>query len=193
MNQSSIYRLDFLKNKKIEFNETPGASYQDTGFFYQVQMLATSMYFLNEAFYCYRLDNANSSVHDKTKAFAICDEFDFIEAFLDKNKSLKELFQKAFVYKKFTTYLWNFKRIDRAFQMPFLTRFENEFKIIEAQNKLDFTFFSEVRKKELSLLLLSKEKFYEKYLEGLSFLGIIKKILYRQFKKFRGRHYASRT
>lgn len=186
MNQSSLHRLDFLRAHEIKFNETPGASYQDTGFFYQVQMLAKRMYLLKDAFYYYRCDNENSSVHDKTKVFAVCDEFEFIKHFLDKNEALKHEFNAAFVYKKFTTFLWNFKRIDRAYQSEFLTRFQKEFKDLEAQNRLDFKFFGEVRKRELILLLLSKEQFYQRYLEGLSFMGMAKKMIYRQFRRLKG-------
>lgn len=59
MNQSGIYSLEFLKKSNIAFNETPGASYQDTGFWFQVFSLASSIYIHKDAYYCYRGDTAD--------------------------------------------------------------------------------------------------------------------------------------
>ena len=78
MNWTGIYRTDFVKNNQIKHNETPGASFQDNGFWYQVISLAKKIVFINEAFYYYRQDNPNSSINNKKKVYCICDEYKFI-------------------------------------------------------------------------------------------------------------------
>ena len=74
MNWTGIYRTDFVKSNQIKHNETPGASFQDNGFWYQVISLAKKIVFINEAFYYYRQDNPNSSINNKKKVYCICDE-----------------------------------------------------------------------------------------------------------------------
>lgn len=81
---SGIYSTDFLRREKIVHNETPGASYQDNGFWFQTMVKAKSVYFLNQAFYRYRIDNPNSSMYSKAKVFAVCDEYDFVHKILDE-------------------------------------------------------------------------------------------------------------
>ena len=81
---SGIYSTDFLRREKIVHNETPGASYQDNGFWFQTMVKANSVYFLNQAFYRYRIDNPNSSMYSRAKVFAVCDEYDFVHKILDE-------------------------------------------------------------------------------------------------------------
>ncbi len=39
-NVHGVYRKEFLDNNQIRFNETPGASFQDNGFWFQTFMKA---------------------------------------------------------------------------------------------------------------------------------------------------------
>ena len=59
---SGIYRTDFIRKNQIRFHETPGASFQDNGFWFQTFALAQRAYFLNEPLYMNRRDNPLSSV-----------------------------------------------------------------------------------------------------------------------------------
>ncbi|ECR1935007.1 glycosyltransferase family 2 protein, partial [Campylobacter jejuni] len=89
MNQSSLYKMDFIKKYDIRVNETQGASYQDIGLWFQILSLASSIYFYKEGFYFYRQDNEHASVKSKDKIYCVCDEFEFLDKFLDKNLKLK--------------------------------------------------------------------------------------------------------
>lgn len=73
-----MYRSDYIKEHNIRHNETPGASYQDNGFWFQSLMYCNRIYLLNEAFYMYRKDNPNSSIYSKEKVHAFSDEYVFI-------------------------------------------------------------------------------------------------------------------
>ena len=64
---SSIYRREMILANKIRFTETPGASYQDTGFAFKVWVSSQRVVFRKEAYLHYRIDNANSSVKSSGK------------------------------------------------------------------------------------------------------------------------------
>ncbi|ELW4821852.1 glycosyltransferase family 2 protein, partial [Campylobacter jejuni] len=123
MNQSSLYKMDFIKKYDIRANETKGASYQDIGLWFQILSLASSIYFYKEGFYFYRQDNENASVKSKDKIYCVCDEFEFLDKFLNKNLELKSRLQDVFYYFKFKIYSWNLKRIDDKYKLEFLYKF----------------------------------------------------------------------
>ena len=60
---NGLYRKQFLLDNHIRMNETKGAAYQDVSFSFLSQMYARKIWFMREAFYCYRIDNPNASVN----------------------------------------------------------------------------------------------------------------------------------
>lgn len=128
---TGIYKTKFLRQNDIKYNETPGASYQDNGFWFQTMCLADKIMFVNKAFYHYRKDNPNSSINNPEKVFCMCDEYDFIEKFLSKNPTLKQQFYDWFLVKKFHNYLFTYSRISNEYKQLFLQRFSEEFKPYE--------------------------------------------------------------
>ena len=69
---------EFIEKNAIRHNETPGAAYQDNGFFWQTFMYAQRAMFLNRPYYMNRRDNPNSSVHNKDKVYSMNREYDYI-------------------------------------------------------------------------------------------------------------------
>ncbi len=124
---SAIYRKRMLDDNRITFNETPGASYQDTSFSFIALACAESVIFIKEAFIHYRIDNENSSVNSKTKIFSICDEFRSIDAFLNEKKERRELFGRVLQFHKLRTYVWNYNRIAPEFRNEFISFMGVEF------------------------------------------------------------------
>lgn len=106
---SGLYKRDFLVSKNIRFNETNGASFQDTSFSLLVGLFANSCIYTNDASYCYRIDNDNSSVRSSSKINCIIDEFDYLDKFVSKNtdKVVKFELRKA----KIRAYSWNYNRL----------------------------------------------------------------------------------
>lgn len=84
---SCIYRKAFLLEQDIWFNETPGASYQDTSFVFLTKAYADSFYLVKDAYLHYRLDNASSSVHSTGKIFSIIDEYDAVQRHLTAHQT----------------------------------------------------------------------------------------------------------
>lgn len=106
---SGLYRKDFLLNKSIKFNETKGASFQDTSFSILVGLLADSCIYTNDTFYCYRVDNEGSSVKSDSKINCIIDEFDYLDTFIGKN--IEESIMYELKKSKINAYGWNYNRL----------------------------------------------------------------------------------
>lgn len=124
---AAIYRAEFLRDNGIDFLETPGASFQDTGFVYKSWLAADSFYLTHEAYLHYRVDNADSSVKNREKAFCICDEFSSIEGFLRKSPHRFDTLFPYVIAKKHDAYEWNLKRVSPDLKGEFLDRYASEF------------------------------------------------------------------
>lgn len=125
---SAIYRNEFIKNNHIRFNETPGASFQDTSFNFKVWALADRVKLLEECFLHYRQDNESSSVNSSSKIFCVCDEYREIEAFLDSLPCIKAKLDIVKNALKYNTYIWNYERLSEEKALEFLKVASEEFK-----------------------------------------------------------------
>ncbi len=122
----NIYRRSFLVAENIRFNETPGASYQDIGFFMQTSLLAKKVHFLHEHFYLYRRDNPNSSINNKGKAFAVCGEFAFIREKLMSREDVARTFLDEYGSNMFYSYWSTLHRIGEDVRSEFILRFSDD-------------------------------------------------------------------
>lgn len=95
---TGIYRRDFLQRKDIRFQETPGASYQDNGFWLQTCMYAERAMWLDRAFYYYRQDNPEASVRSTEKMMAMTKEYEYIERLL-KQRGDEDLLPYCYSYR----------------------------------------------------------------------------------------------
>lgn len=75
---SAIYKKDFLKEKKIRFNESAGAAYQDIGFLQQIRMLARRIVYIDDMLYYYRTDRVESSSNQPGWLRNIYQEYTFL-------------------------------------------------------------------------------------------------------------------
>jgi len=125
---SGIYERQFLVDSGIDFLETPGASYQDTGFILKVWIAADRILLTDEAYLHYRNDNPGSSVHAKDKAFYVCDEMRSAHEYLqnyypDRVSYLAE----AMWVRRASAYFWNYQRLAEEYRIPFINRVREEF------------------------------------------------------------------
>ncbi len=115
---SCMYEREFLDKYKIRHNETPGASYQDNGFWFQTLMYCERMYVLDQAFYMYRQDNPDSSIHSKEKVYAFSDEYSFIRTKIDRydlDKEKKEMLFRICAYFDLKLNMISLKRVDKKY------------------------------------------------------------------------------
>ena len=115
---AGIYKKLFLIKNNIKFLTTPGASYQDTSFFYKTLYKANKIFCTKKAFYYYRQTNSNSSVNNNTlnKVIFAHIELNEIEKFIKKDVKLYNKNQRYFNTKKIMTLLWNLNRVDKKKQ-----------------------------------------------------------------------------
>lgn len=83
---TGIYKKSFLDEHHICFHESPGASFQDNGFWLQTCMYAKRAEWLDSAFYLYRQDNPIASVRSESKMMAMSKEYDYVEELLIDRK-----------------------------------------------------------------------------------------------------------
>lgn len=130
---TGIYNLNFLRKNDIRHNETPGASYQDNGFFFKSFCCAKRLWFVNTAFYMYRQDNPNSSMLSKGKLYCATEELRLIWEWLDKRPDLQKEFAPQFYRKKFASFMVTYRRIPDAQRLEYLYHIRDEFKpVLEA-------------------------------------------------------------
>lgn len=109
---TGIYKRDFLINNNILMHESKGAAYQDFGFLFQTSALADNIYIMNDAFYCYRKDNPQSSCNKPMGINLIENEYAFLK---DKLIECGIWFDyKRYYYLwKIRNYLWFYNNLDR--------------------------------------------------------------------------------
>ena len=154
-NWSGIYRREYLLEKDIWHNETPGAAYQDTGFWFQSFAFTNSLLYLPQVGYHYRLDNPGSSIHNPQKAFALCDELQFIRRKLEKGQVF-ERFKKIFYTLVFNRYLWSYQRAGDDLRLPFARRFREDILPAEGMDLL----ISDHQKELFAELMASPDEFH---------------------------------
>lgn len=170
---SGIYNRDFLNKYQIRHNETPGASFQDNGFWFQTFCWAKRVYFVNKPFYMNRRDNVNSSVHNREKVYCMNEEYKYIKNFLERNLELKNKYMYIYSLKKYHNYNFTMTRIGKEYYLEFLRCFSKEFKIAKKNNELSREYFTDYEWKLLNELIKSADDYYKKYYNGLNFSKLL--------------------
>lgn len=146
---SGIYRREFIEKYHIRHNTTPGASFQDNGFWFQTFSLADRVYFVNRPYYMNRRDNPNSSVKSRTKVYCMNEEYKFIHDFLDSKPELKKKFIYVYSMRRFRNYFWTYSRIDRKFKKEYLERMAIELRDASKNNELNCSYFTPLEWKKI--------------------------------------------
>ena len=139
---TGIYRREFLEEHHIRHNETPGASFQDNGFFFQTFAYAQRAMIVNKPYYRNRRDNPNSSVKSKAKVYCMNIEYDFIRDLLMRDREVWERFQYMYWWKKYHNYWFTHDRIDDSYKEEFLDRMRQEYKRAQMLGQLDPELFT---------------------------------------------------
>ncbi len=166
INQPGIYRRAFIAENGIRLNESPGASYQDNGLFFQLMCLARSCFLLEERLYLLRRDNPDSSFYSKGKVFAICDEYDFIRDFMKARPKLGRARLELAAVKRFQSYQWNMGRIDPDLRPAFAKRFHDDFAALQEAGELNRERFTAHEWNALQTVLASGHLYLLSYCQG---------------------------
>ena len=169
---SALYRRCFLKRWDIRFLETPGASYQDSGFNFKVWAAADRATFLADPVLCYRQDNEKSSVNNPGKVFCVCDEYASMGAFIEEHADRLDSARLWGIVErmKLDSYLWNFDRLSGELREGFVRRASEEFARDLAAGRVDRSLFEPGAWADLKVLALSPQEFLnsraERYRKG---------------------------
>ena len=156
---TGLYRASFLRNFGIRHQETPGASYQDNGFWFQTTCAAQRFMYLETPFYMNRRDNPNSSVFNDGKLYAGNREFEYIEHFLEKHPDLKQKFVGRLVKKKLDTYLYNYTRVSPDLKTDYINACSKEFLRAFEKDEVDEELFSKSDLERLRMIAVDPAGF----------------------------------
>ena len=124
---SGIYRMSFLRENNIRHNETPGASFQDNGFWFQTFTYAKRAMFMDIPFYMNRRDNPNSSIYDPQKVYCMTNEYKYIWDKLGQTPGYQEELANTFYCKKFEQFVMTYRRIADSVKPEYLRHTHDEF------------------------------------------------------------------
>lgn len=157
---SALYRRDFLVDDRIRFLETPGASYQDSGFNFKVWASARRVAFLAEPVLNYRQDNEGSSVNNPGKVFCVCDEYASMEEFVRARGSADERRLLAILQRmKLDSYLWNYDRLAPELRPAFVARAAEEFSGALERGEVDLALFEPAAEADLRAMVADPAAF----------------------------------
>lgn len=164
---TALYRRSMLVEHGIRFNETPGASFQDTSFVFRSWVAARRAMLLPRAYLHYRVDNSGSSVKSSSKIYEVCGELQTSENFIRQNKDFFETFSSLLNVVKFNTYRWNYNRIAVEYRLEFTERWAQEFYAAQKEGILHQEHFSDHDWSLVQELMENPQEFFEKYKKEL--------------------------
>lgn len=157
---SAVYKKFFLKKNEIRFHETPGASYQDAGFWFQTLMYGKHVYLLDRYFYHYRIDNLESSMNNRGKIYCAGTEYDYIEKKVDQFSDSREIYP-YYVKCRFLSVKSTYSRIADRYRKDFLLKTQEDFVRIQKEGKLDLKYFDKDEKELLDGIMAEPVKLWE--------------------------------
>lgn len=117
---TAIYKrvLFFHDHEFTMWNETPGASFQDTSACFILTAVAKEMVWLPRSFYHWRVGEAHSITSTKWP-FAVIGEYRRIENFLEEYPEKRLPLRYILSRNRFGTYSWNYSRIAKEDRSTF--------------------------------------------------------------------------
>lgn len=167
---SAIYKRDFIVSNNIEFVDKLNHSYQDTSFKFKTFALANKIVLTSNAYVHYRVDSEGSTCNTSGKIYAICDEYEEINKFLNAHKELKAQLNSMKLINEYNAYVWNLKRINANYRKEFINRISEIFQEYYSNNEIDEEFTKKINIKEIKLLINNPEK-YENLIKRKIFLA----------------------
>ena len=157
---SGIYKIEFLRKNGIRFNETPGAAFQDHGFWFQTYLLADKVKFISAAFYMYRFDNPNSSIYQLSCVDNISREYDYIGDFVEKHSELKYVTSPFYWKVRFLNSELTYSRVVYHVGPETVEKLAEPFKAAKKSGALDTSLFAQQALESLNLMLNNPKQYY---------------------------------
>lgn len=122
-----LYRMEHLRRNNIRHHESPGASYQDDGMFFQNMAYAERCMWVDDIVYMYRIDNPASSIQaGARKPFAEMEEFAFIRRRMEEAPEIWQQVKTYYTGLYIGAQRWIYPRIAEETRREFLCRFREQ-------------------------------------------------------------------
>ena len=157
---SGIYKRSFIEENSIRHNETPGASFQDNGFWFQTMMYAKRAMFYNHAYYMNRRDNPNSSVMSSEKVYCMNREYEYIRDLVLNSDLDQKKFLALMNVKKFRNYLFRYETIAGQYQEEYILKMSEEFNEAQVKGELNEDLFRPQEVEKLEWIMKDPQDFY---------------------------------
>lgn len=158
---TGIYKKSFLEEFEICHNESPGASFQDVGFWLQTIASARTAYLLPGYYYNYRRDNPYSSVHQSNKVYEMIREYEY---------GMKRIGEQALqnilpgIYSgMYRSYAFVYGTLEDKYRQEFAEHFHQDMKHAAECHRIDRRLFTEDEWNGLKAVIDSAEGYQEYY------------------------------
>ncbi len=156
---SGLYKASFLRENVIRHNETPGASFQDNGFWFKNNVFGKRTMIVNQAFYMNRRDNPDSSVYNKQKVYCGNIEYDLIYKFL-KEEGIFDNFSEVYTFKRFHTCKFTINRIAQELRKDYIRYISEEFNDMESNGELVSRYLSNADWNMIHWIMRDPDEYY---------------------------------
>lgn len=157
---SGIYKRSFIEEHHIRHNTTPGASFQDNGFWFQTFIYAKRGMFIDKPYYMNRRDNPNSSVNSPAKVYCINVEYDHIKEILLRDPEIWERFRPVYWLKRYHNTMVTLGRIANHFKKEYIINFSTELKRGMEKHELEQSAFTNNEWANIQHILKDPVDFY---------------------------------
>lgn len=155
-----VYSREFLNKHNIRHNESPGASFQDNGFWFQTMWHGRKCFFLPHPLYMNRRDNVTSSVLSREKVYCANHEYAFIRNLLRKNPELEEKYLGVFSLKKYHNYHFTLHRIHEKYRKEYLNSISRELAQSDGEGEIIQEYFLPEEWGSLQWIMRDPDEFY---------------------------------
>ena len=157
-----IYKRDFLLKNNIKHNETPGASFQDNGFYWLTTTAAQRAMFIDKPYYMNRRDNPNSSVKSKAKVYCMNEEYEYIRTILERDPEIWNRFKYTYTLRKFHNCRFILDRVAHEYKKEYIETISNDLRKSAENGEIDRDCYTESEWNVLQQLMNDPEEYYYK-------------------------------
>ena len=154
-----IYRKSFLDEHGIRHQESPGAAFQDIGFWFLGMTYATKVYLMRDTFYHYRQDNPNASVKNPEKVVNTCSEYEYIRTRIESDSAVWNRVRPAYWQAYFQSNMAAYEQLSNELQPLLSKRMNSELRLADGQGEIKRDLFDVDTIEWLKLLLKSSDEF----------------------------------
>jgi len=164
INPAGLFSKAFLDNSGIIHNETPGAAFQDRGFFFLTTVMAQRVMVIDDAFYNYRQDNPNSSIASRDDIDKVLTEYgSTLDKLIKAGEWTKDFFGEFFK-REFGSCIFSLSRADDSVKLATIKKISNEFCKYHEMGILDASELPYNQKDQMELIMDNPDGVYESIL-----------------------------